>query len=286
MTRRPELLTTCGGGLCPVCKAEASRAASFEDYQLYRCRTCECWSSDALNRGAATSFEPANYFENAELDRPKWSSLVESILARGRSVDSVLDVGCGTGAFLSWITKAHQPTRCEGIELDDGRAKQAQEHNPGAEIHLGDAVEVLSKSSSKFELITLWDVFEHVTDPVGLLVHLAQHLEPGGCIHIVTIHEQSLLPRVGRAIYKATAGQFAYPMRRTHEAHHLVFFSRKGLTLAAQEAGLSIRDLWFDRLRRGRMDGHPLVTGTAAALLRLENAFGNGIFINLVLELD
>ena len=78
--------------------------------------------------------------------------------------------------------------------------------------------------------------------------------------------------------------RLVYPIRRTHEAHHLVFFSKRGLESAARGAGLRIRELWFDRLLRGRMDGHPVVTAATSALLRMENALGNGLFVNLILE--
>ena len=66
--------------------------------------------------------------------------------------------------------------------------------------------------------------------------------------------------------------------------HHLVSFTRPGLTRVAGRADLQIRDLWFDRLARERMDGHPFVTGTTALLLALENVLGNGLFVNLLLE--
>jgi hypothetical protein len=70
----------------------------------------------------------------------------------------------------------------------------------------------------------------------------------------------------------------------TASASQVVFFTRKGLEIAAARAGLQIRDIWFDRLLRGRMDGHPIVTAITAMLLRLENALGSGLFVNLVLE--
>ena len=281
---RIESLTTVGGELCPVCGAVAAPAAVFPDYQLHRCRACGCWSSDAHERGATTSFEPETYFENADLDRPKWAALLRSLEARDRRVRSLLDVGCGTGAFLGWVSQAHPDIDCEGIEIDTDRASEARDRNPRAVIHVGDAAETLSGSSRRYDLITLWDVFEHVTAPVHLLRELAAHLVPGGSIHIVTIHERSLLPAIGRALYRLSARRFVYPIRRTHEAHHLVFFTRSGLERAARESGLRIRALWFDRLRRGRMDGHPIVTAVTAALLSAENALGNGLFVNLTLE--
>ncbi len=281
---RIESLTTVGGELCPMCGAVAPAVAVFSNYQLYRCDGCDCWSSDALERGAATSFEPTHYFDNSTLDRPKWAALFQILEVRKRAPDSILDIGCGTGAFLSWAREARPGLRCEGIEIDNGRAAEARERNPEAQIHVGDAIEILSKSSQQYDLITLWDVFEHVTAPLHLLKELTSHLTPKGSIHIVTIHEQSLVPAIGRALYRISGKRLVYPIQRTHEAHHLVFFSKRSLEAATREAGLRIHTLSHDRLLRGRMDGHPLMTAATAALLALENALGNGLFINLTLE--
>ena len=279
-----DLLTTQGGKGCPVCDRTARLGAEFPDYQLFRCGHCGCWSSDAEARGALTSFETVNYFENADLDRPKWEALFRRLESRGRKIQSVLDVGCGNGAFLAFVTAGRPDIYCEGIELDPGRARQARERNPEARIHLGEASELLPISSGPFDLITLWDVFEHVTAPARLLRQLAQCLRSNGSIHIVTIHERSIVPTLGRISNWLTRGRVTYAIRRTHEAHHLVFFTRKGLEIVARRAGLGIQELWFDRLLRARMDGHPALTAATATLLRLENALGNGLFVNLILE--
>lgn len=275
--------TTEGGRHCPICEHVADPGASFAEYRLFRCRHCGCWSSDALFRGAATSFESRNYFANADLDQPKWAALMRRLEAEGNPLRSVLDVGCGNGAFLSFVAKDRPDVRCEGIEIDHTRAAQAREGNPQALIHEGDACDALAAASDSFDLITLWDVFEHVPNPVQLLSRLSQQLAPGGVIHLVTIHEQSLLPMLGRFSHWISGGRLTYPMRRTHDAHHLCFFTRKGLDIAVEACGLEIRDLSFDRLRRRRMDGPAFVTAATAALLSLENALGNGLFINLTL---
>jgi hypothetical protein len=112
---------------------------------------------------------------------------------------------------------------------------------------------------------------------------LRERLAPGGAIYVQTIHEASLLPTLGRLAYRLSGGRVSHPARRTHEAHHLVFFTRASLEVAAARAGLRLRALWFDRLARRRMDGSPLVTAAAAGLLALENALGNGLFVNLLL---
>ncbi|MCS5620269.1 MAG: class I SAM-dependent methyltransferase [Myxococcota bacterium] len=277
-------LTTVGGTTCPVCYEAALPAADLSDYQLFRCPKCGCWSSDALFRGAEVSFETSDYFTNAELDRGKWEALFARMKKEGRSVSSVLDVGCGTGAFLSFVGNELPDCRREGIEIDPGRAGESRSRNPGVTVHEGDASDAVAAGAGPFDLITLWDVFEHVTAPAELLDQLAKCLAPGGIIHIVTINERSLMPMIGRMSYTLSGGRVTYPIRRTHEPHHLSFFTNEGLDLAAARAGLQIRDRGYDRLLRGRMDGHPAVTALTASLLWLENVMGNGLFVNLILE--
>ena len=276
------LLTTEGGSVCPVCAGPARPRIDVGDFQLFRCAGCNSWSSDAQVRGAATSFVPDTYFENADLDRDKWDALFARL--RGRAIGSLLDVGCGTGAFLDYATAKFPEAQTSGIEIDAERATRARSANPGATVHRGDALEVTERLRGSFDLVTLWDVFEHVTAPTRLLQALARQLAPGGCIYVQTIHEQSLVPAAGRLAYALTAGRLRYPARRTHEPHHLIFFSRTGLEHCADAAGLRISELWFDRLAHGRMDGASLLTALTSLALRAENALGNGLFANLLLE--
>jgi len=284
MARATESLTTRGGERCPVCDESTSVRAQLSDYNLFCCSSCRCWSSDALFRGAEVSFETSDYFGNSDLDRGKWEDLFRGFEREAKPITSVLDVGCGNGAFLSFVGEVLPDCHREGIEIDPGRAEESRGRNPGARIHEGSAEQALGAATGPFDLITLWDVFEHVEAPSALLEQLASRLAPGGVIHIVTINEQSLMPLIGRLSYSLSAGRMTYPVRRTHEPHHLVFFTSKGLELAADRAGLRVRKLWFDRLLRGRMDGNSLVTAVTSSLLWLENVLGNGLFFNVILE--
>jgi len=274
-------LTTEGGTACPVCAAPAAPEIEIPEYRLFRCARCGCWSSDARARGAHVSFEPRDYFGNDDADRPKWEALLAR-LGGGARMGSVLDVGCGTGAFLAHLAERFPGCQRAGIELDVGRAARARDR--GAAVHVGDALEVATRLAGPFDLVTLWDVFEHLPDPVACLGALRRTLAPDGLIYVQTIHERSLLPTLGRLCFRLSGGRLAHPVRRTHEAHHLVFFTREGLGLAAERAGLRIRELWFDRLARRRMDGPRLLTAAAATLLALENALGNGLFVNAIFE--
>jgi 2-polyprenyl-3-methyl-5-hydroxy-6-metoxy-1,4-benzoquinol methylase len=288
-------LTTRGGRACPVCGAAARPRVDAGDFSLFACSACGCWSSDALVRGARTSFEPDAYFANAGADRERWEDLLER--ARGgplgdrsqRSASAaaplrVLDVGCGRGDFLRFVAAREPASRRSGIEPDAERAAAARSADPAATIATGTVAEALEALSGEFDLVTLWDVFEHLDDPAGALRALAARLAPGGLVFVQTIHEDSIVPRLGRALYAATGGRWRAPARRTHEPHHLVFFSRRGLRALAERSGLRVRAEWFDRLAQSRMDGNRAVAAATAAVLAAENALGNGLFLNLLLE--
>ncbi len=283
-TRASPDLTTLGGGGCPVCRASARAAVDLGDYRLFECRTCGSWSSDALARDARTTFDPEAYFAHADEDRARWDDLLGRALPGDGAAPRVLDVGCGRGDFLRYVAERHPRAERCGIELDPARAAAARAASPGARIETGDVALALGLLPGAFDLVTLWDVFEHLVDPREVLCALAARLAPGGVVFVQTIHERSVVPTLGRVLYAASGGRLTGPARRTHEAHHLVFFSRPGLQRLADAAGLRIRALWFDRLARARMDGSPLLTAVTAAVLALENALGNGLFVNLLLE--
>jgi len=278
-------LSTEGGRACPVCGQTVSVRIDLFDYQLFECTHCGCWSSDALARDANTSFVPENYFSHADSDRDKWEKLSSRLSWPTDRPISALDVGCGTGAYLEYLRQQMgKNALLDGIELDPERAAQSRERGLDLCIHEGDALASLARLDRSFDQITLWDVFEHVTAPLELLKGLAQVLAPKGVIYLQTINERSILPTLGRAAYRLSGQRLRYPARRTHEAHHLVFFVRQGIEYMAREAGLEIREVWFDRLARSRMEGGELVRTAASLLLALENAFGNGLFINVILE--
>ena len=163
-TQRADL-TTQGGDACPVCGAPAESRVDLGDYRLFRCPGCKSWSSDALERGARTSFDPEAYFENADADRERWEDLLRRANAGRAEVARILDVGCGRGDFLRFLSRRDAPTERCGIEIDPFRAAAARVADPAATVATGPAPAALAELPGDFDLITLWDVFEHLTDP-------------------------------------------------------------------------------------------------------------------------
>ncbi len=92
----------------------------------------------------------------------------------------VLDVGCAAGYFLRVM--AENGHDVHGVELSEPIAKEAIAALGADRVHIGtldDAVKAKDYAPQSFDLITLWDVIEHVPDPQSVLRRIRELLKPG-----------------------------------------------------------------------------------------------------------
>ena len=89
----------------------------------------------------------------------------------------LLDVGCGTGYFLSAYKK--EGWIAEGVEVDEG-ARSIAETRAGQQVY--PSIDELVASRRRFDVITLWHVFEHLHDINDSYERLLSLLEPSGLL--------------------------------------------------------------------------------------------------------
>ena len=95
---------------------------------------------------------------------------------RKQPPSSLLDVGCGNGVFLRVArTNGYD---VEGIDISRTAASLASEQ--GFRAVAGDFL--THTFDRQFDIITMWDVVEHLTDPLGFLSRARQLLNPGGFV--------------------------------------------------------------------------------------------------------
>lgn len=102
---------------------------------------------------------------------------------------SVLDIGCAGGAFL--LATENMGMRAVGIEPNRWMCEYAR-----SEHQLDARSGVLADHSfedDSFDLITLWDVIEHVPDPNAELQKIFRILKPGGVL-VVNYPDYRSLP--------------------------------------------------------------------------------------------
>ena len=104
-----------------------------------------------------------------------------------------LDIGCGQGTFLQLLKR--EGWECHGTELTLESSSRAS--RSGISVSVGEIDENRFPLHS-FDLITLWHVLEHLSEPLKTLKTITRLLKKGGILAISTPNIDSLQAGVGR----------------------------------------------------------------------------------------
>jgi 2-polyprenyl-3-methyl-5-hydroxy-6-metoxy-1,4-benzoquinol methylase len=94
---------------------------------------------------------------------------------------AVLDVGCGIGNFLELAKESGW--ECAGVDIDPDAIESAKRKTGIADLEAIDVVQYARKYPSKrSDLVTFYDVLEHVDNHNEFLAAISSLLKPGGHI--------------------------------------------------------------------------------------------------------
>lgn len=158
----------------------------------------------------------------------------------------ILDVGSGPGVFLDLVKRAGWEGM--GIELNR-RAAAASRERYGIEVREG-TIESVEFPRASFDVVTLWDILEHVSDPRRMLERARELLKPGGLLAIETPNADALLDRV--AILLARVG-VPGPAATFYGLHHLTLWNPKNLRRLLENIGFRLEEIKFDSTPAGRI---------------------------------
>ena len=142
-------------------------------------------------------------------------------IARSRP-KTLLDVGCGVGAFLHWVKAlgigvwGSDPS-CNALEVAERRI--------GCPLHCG----VLGPDTFpgvRFDAICAWEVLEHVAEPAAFLGSIFDRLNPGGQAYLSTPNYES------RWMWNDLQRD-----ARSSPPLHVTFWNSAGLQHTIQQAG-------------------------------------------------
>ena len=149
---------------------------------------------------------------------------------RGR----LLDVGCGVGIFARMAQDDNW--QVTGIDVSTYASRYAREHF-GLDVRQG-TVQSVALDSASFDAVTMWDLVEHVPDPVGELVSVARVLKRGGYLLVNTPNEAGALKMLAGIGYHMSLGAFCYPVNKLYHHYHLTYFTAATLSSALERSGL------------------------------------------------
>lgn len=100
-------------------------------------------------------------------------------ITRHKQSGSLLDIGCAAGTFLLSMRKLGN-WQVTGVELTEEVAALARErHN--LDVRSG-TLEAANFADEQFDVVTMWDVLEHVHDPAATLREINRILKPDGLL--------------------------------------------------------------------------------------------------------
>lgn len=184
---------------CPVCDAHNELELFYKEGGRYvKCNECSMvyinpvFTDDALEDYYRTNHDLQG--EIVESDTEFYSGLynkgldgIEKVLQkRGQ----ILDIGCSSGIFLD--TAKGRDWKTFGVELNQTEAKYAQ--NKG-HIVFNDLLHRID-FDTRFDAVSLWDVFEHLKNGEAYLNHLKNLLLPEGVIFLQIPSSDSLAAKI------------------------------------------------------------------------------------------
>jgi len=146
----------------------------------------------------------------------------------------VLDIGCGQGTFLQMLQ--NEGWKCWGTELTEESARRTS--RLGIPVYAGEFDENRFPPHS-FDLITLWQVLEHLPDPGKILKGSSRLLKKGGILAISTPNIDSLQARI-------SAEQWFH----LDPPRHLYLFSPRTLQRMMESLGLDLLNLRYFSLEQ------------------------------------
>lgn len=133
---------------------------------------------------------PATLVHGDTLVLDRWRWLTQRLPVAGDG-ETLLDVGCGTGAFT--IGTARRGYRATGISWDERNQTTAAERAKTcgattASFVIGDVRELESLGSldSEYDVALCLECIEHVLDDLKLMRNIAARLKPGGRLFLTT----------------------------------------------------------------------------------------------------
>lgn len=234
---------------CPVCQASTryERAISerecrealskyydtavpsevvIEPAIMRRCNACDLVFSEAMRPGDGAFYtwitRQSGYYPG---DRWEWSEVLAAIRASEGAAADVIDVGCGSGDFLTALAKA-LPTNAIGIDttpasIDDVRARG---------LH-GECVDISGFRQAHpdrlFDFCLSFHCIEHVSDPLDVTRQLKSLLKPGGKLLI-------------SAPYSPMSFEDVWFDPLNYPPHHLTRWNRRAIETLAEQLGMAL----------------------------------------------
>lgn len=197
---------------------------------LSRCTEKRYWQSmEEFDDPQGTLPDPRSVERRFKRSK-KFLDRIAGLLGKSPGVIRLLDVGCSSGAFLGAAVKLGY--LAEGVEPAARAAQTAQA--AGLTVRQG-LLQEAGFADGQFDAITLFEVIEHLKEPLNLLQECRRILRPGGILLVGTGNAASWN-------FAAMGAKWEYLSIAKHGGH-ISFYTPHSLSVLAQRAGFEVAEV-------------------------------------------
>lgn len=278
---------------CEICGSERFRTAFVEPpYSVRRCEACGFgWTSPRMDADGLAEIYGESYWQSSSpktqgyhdyrAEEPRYLKTfrrrLRFALRNGPQSGPALDVGCAAGFCMKALQE--MGFEAHGVEISPVIASYAQERFGFDTVHIG-TLESAPYEDASFDVITMWDVVEHVVDPRALLQRARALVKPDGVIVLETQNIDSTFARL-----------LGPRWHHYKHAEHVYHFTPATFTSLLEECGFTVRRLTpryggkyvsldFIAERAGRL--HPSLSRILAPLSSLDT---KSLYVNVMDEM-
>ena len=210
--------------ICPVCSTRKHTILQgYEEHYLVKCKECRLVYSKSVPSHQALEHHYEGYARNDYLSPitiKRYNEILDQFEPY-RKTNRILDVGCGIGYFLEVAKK--RGWEVYGTEYTDEAISICEEKD--ISMQKGDLHSDMFPAEH-FDIVTAFEVIEHIAFPMEPLNITYRFLRPGGGFYLTTPNFNSLLRRHLGAKWNV----ISYP-------EHLSYFTRHSLNYALKTSG-------------------------------------------------
>lgn len=186
---------------CPVCNESKSTLLFQKSGGRYvECTECSMvYLNPSLKQEFLTQYYRENHGEQAntvESDLSFYNTLYNQGLNSILSLESgnkILDIGCSSGVFLDQARNRGLETF--GIELNNRERMICEKKGHKVFDKMIQEMD-FDQTTTTFDIVTMWDVYEHVKSPKETLLTIRDKLSPNGVFFVQVPSSDSLAARV------------------------------------------------------------------------------------------
>lgn len=175
-----------------------------------------------LNAGDSLVHKAVSMLESWS-SKQKEKILLKYVSKRKRKL-KILDVGCGSGKFLGSLNS----TKFEKYGIEINEEGIALSRKKGLTVYDKDITKI-DFGKKKFDIVTLWHVEEHLTDPIAVFQKIHDIVEDDGIVLSATPNTGSLGFKIGKSKWF-----------HLDSPRHLMLFNMKSTEFLCEKSNLTI----------------------------------------------